>query len=304
MPKVQKNVNLLPYNTFRVKCLAREFVEINTIEDSGQAPTRSGQARMILGGGANILFTKPTFDGLVIKNNLKGIKEIERGVFEAASGENWVDFVSWTVNSEWSGVEKLAYIPGTVGGALVGNIGAYGQIFEDVFVSAKSGKEIFSKNQCKFGYRESAFKHELKNYFVESVTVKLSKNIRAKKIAEETTALRKEKLPDWAKIGTAGSFFKNPFVSYEKLAELQKEFPDLPHFANKIPAGFLLEKLGWKGKRIGNVGTYEKHALIVVNYGGATGEEILDFSRQMQADIKKHYDIELEPEVNIISDTL
>lgn len=290
--------NLKPYNTFQVSIFARDFIELSDV-----SAIRNVSDFLVLGLGANILFTKD-FDGLVIKNNLKGkkvLKENDREVLiEVASGENWIDFVNFAVNNGWSGLEKMAFIPGTVGGAVVGNIGAYGQTFEDIFVSAKSGKELFTKDQCKFGYRESAFKHELKNYFVESVILKLSKNPDSKRIAEETTALRKLKLPDWTKIPTAGSFFKNPFVTPEKLADLVKEMPDLPNFSGKIPAGFLLEQLGWKGKRIGNVATHEKHALIVINCGGASGQEILDFTLQMQSSVKKAYDINLEPEVNII----
>lgn len=292
-------VNLAPYNTFQVSCLAKEFLELNSINDCHPAVAGS----LILGLGANVLFTK-NYDGLVIKNNLKGIKEIGEGLFEVASGENWIDFVNFTVDHGWSGIEKLAYIPGTVGGAIVGNIGAYGQAFENIVVSVKSGKEIFSKEQCKFGYRDSVFKNELKNYFIESVTIKLSKNTDSKRIAAETTVLRKEKLPDWTKLGTAGSFFKNPFVEKEKLADLKKEFKDLVSYDLKIPAGYLLEKLGWKGKRIGQVGTWPKHALIIINYGGATGQEVLDFALQMQQDVKKNFDIYLEPEVRIISETL
>lgn len=290
--------SLKPYNTFQVEVFAKDFIELNSLND-----LKNNDNFLILGLGANILFTKD-FDGLVIKNNLKGrsvLKETDDEVLiEVASGENWIDFVNFCVNNGWSGLEKMAFIPGTLGGAAVGNIGAYGQTFQDIFVSAKAGKEIFTKDRCKFNYRESAFKHELKNYFVESVTLKLSKNSDSKRIAEETTALRKSKLPDWTKVPTAGSFFKNPFVSAEKLVDLVKEMPDLPNFSGKIPAGFLLEQLGWKGKKIGNVATHEKHALIVINCGGASGQEILDFTRLMQSSVKKAYDIYLEPEVNII----
>lgn len=290
--------SLKPYNTFQVEVFAKDFIELSSLDD-----LKINDNFLILGLGANILFTKD-FDGLVIKNNLKGkkiLKETDQEVFiEVASGENWIDFVNFCVNNGWSGLEKMAFIPGTLGGAVVGNIGAYGQTFQDIFASAKAGKVIFTKDQCKFGYRESAFKHELKNYFVESLTLELSKNPDSKRIAEETTALRKSKLPDWTKIPTAGSFFKNPFVTPEKLADLKKEFKDLVNYDLKIPAGFLLEKLGWKGKRIGNVATHEKHALIVINCGGASGQEILDFTLQMQSSVKQAYDIDLEPEVNII----
>ena len=313
MAKVQTNVDLLPYNTFRVPAKAKYFLELNDISDLQDLPK---EKRLILGEGANVLFTKD-FDGLVIKNNLCGKTQIGEDTFEIASGENWIDLVNWSVENSWSGLEKLAFIPGTVGGAAVGNIGAYGQTFENVFVSAKANGEVFQKKDCEFFYRGSAFKNGRKDYFVESVKIQLSRDLNSKKVAEETTAIRQSKLPDWKTLGTAGSFFKNPFVSQEKLDSLKRDFPNLPNFFTprspeqsrrgevgpdsfKIPAGWLLEKCGWKGKRIGNVGTYEKHALVVVNYGGATGQEILDFTRQMQSDVREAYNIDLEPEVNII----
>ncbi|MCL4397597.1 UDP-N-acetylmuramate dehydrogenase [Patescibacteria group bacterium] len=301
MAKVQSDVDLLPYNTFKVCVKAKYFMEISSPQDLKDLPK---EKTLILGGGSNILLTKD-FDGLVVKNNLLG-KTVNGDTIEVATGEKWLEFVQWAVDNGWSGLEHLAYIPGTVGGGLVGNMGAYGQQIADIFVCAKAGKEIFTKEQCRFGYRESAFKDILKDYFLESVTLKLSRDPNAKKIAEETTTLRKTKLPDWITLGSAGSFFKNPFIDPEKLKNLQKLLPDVPNFPVqgdhqiKVPAAYLLESLGWKGKRIGNVGTYEKHALIVVNYGGATGKEIFEFAQKMQQDVKEHYGIVLEPEVNVV----
>lgn len=337
-------VDLLPYNTFHVCAKAKYFTEINTPEDLKDLPKEKS---LVLGRGANMLFTKD-FDGLIIKNNLLGkevIKETDEAVaVEASSGEDWIKFVDWAVDKELSGVENLAYIPGTVGAAPIQNIAAYGQSFEDVFVNVrvvdlKSGKEqVLSKNECQLSYRESVFKKN-PDYFVTAVTMRLPKTPQfaldyhsryeslaailavhpetpytPKEVAEAVTKLRQIKLPDWKKVGTAGSFFQNPNVTMEKYKQLSQEIKELQSYpANKlqypdavndayvkIPAGRLLDELGWKGKRIGNVGTYEKHALLVVNYGGASGQEILDFTQQMQTDVKKHYGINLEPEVNII----
>ncbi len=349
MVKAQFRVDLLLYNTFKVSVKAKYFLEINTLDDLKDLPK---ERILILGQGANILLTRD-FDGLVIKNNLLGKKELGDGIFEIGSGESWIDLVDWTVNDGWSGIENLAYIPGTVGAAPVQNIAAYGQTAGEV-VSSVTGLnldtfklETLSNKDCNFYYRDSIFKHELKNkFFVTSVTFKLFKSAHfdtnyygsrpyeslqseidkiakppytPKIIAQAVTNQRKVKMPDLEKLGSAGSFFKNPFISKEKLADLQKEIPEIQVYPVnamlypnpddpalkitdqvKIPAGKLLDKLGWQGKRIGNVGTFEKHALVVINYGGATGQEILDFALQMQTDVKKNFGIDLEPEVNII----
>lgn len=341
-------MDLKPFNTFGVSVQAPNF---SIISKQSEIPSLSPQT-LFLGEGANVLFTHD-FAGSVAKNELKGRKVVSSDeqsvIVEVASGENWHNLVMWSVEQGLSGIENLALIPGTVGGAVVGNIAAYGQTFGEAceFVKGFNLSNLrdlrtLSRSECRFYYRDSIFKHELKDkFFVSSVVIKLSKQAKfdtnyhsryeslkselpeppysPKQIAEAVIRLRNKKLPDWHKLATAGSFFKNPFVSKEKFADLQKQMPDLqaypidhmlypnpddPVFKMadkvKIPAGRLLDELGWRGKRIGNVGTFEKHALVVVNYGGATGQEILEFTKMMQEDVKKNFEIELEPEVIII----
>lgn len=307
---------------------------------------------LVLGGGANILLTKD-YEGLVLKNNILGKKVIfeddNNVIVEAGSGENWDQFVKYCIDKGWGGIENMVYIPGTVGAAPVQNIAAYGQNFSDVFESlsavevASGDTKTFSKVDCGFEYRDSRFKtREKGKYIVVSVRIKLSKhpkvntsyfetgktigkqvslsgelanieNPTIKDVADAVENIRKQKLPDVEKIGTAGSFFKNPVVSKSKYEELKKDDPDLQCYPVeglnytkdtegekvKIPAGRLLDNLGWKGKRIGNVGTYPTQALAVVNYG-ATPKEILDFTAQMKKVVKDNYGIKLENEVQII----
>ncbi len=338
-------MDLLPYNTFKVAVNAADFVVVASDQD---VPMEPG---FVLGEGANILFTHDVV-GLVIKNETKGRKVLGQDTkfitVELGAGENWHEFVMWSVENNYSGIENLAFIPGTVGAAPVQNLAAYGQnvgeVIESVYGFNYETKEWQKLNysDCKLFYRDSIFKHELKNkFFITSVAFKLFKTAHfdvnyhsryeslkselgeppytPKQIAEAVIRIRQKKLPDWKTIGTAGSFFANPFVSktkFDQLAKSVKELqaypvnkmlypnPDDPVFEMddqvKIPAGRLLDELGWRGKRIGNVGTFDKHALVVVNFGGATGQEILDFTNLMQADIKKHFDIDLIPEVNII----
>jgi UDP-N-acetylmuramoylalanine--D-glutamate ligase len=351
-------VDLLPYNTFRVAAKARYFAQINNEKELREMLRRKivpPDKIFVLGKGANVLFVGD-FDGLVIKNQLLGKKVIRESgrevVVEAASGEDWHEFVMWTVGNSWSGVENMAGVPGTVGAALVGNIAAYGQNFEDVFVSVRAldlatGKERkFSKRDCRFTYRNSRFKKN--QYFVTSVVMKLRKDSRfdinyhgrfsyesltdilqslgkkepytPKDIAEGVIAQRLIKLPDWRVTGTAGSVFKNSLVSAKKLKKLTSKISELQYYPAdklgyqihdwgekniaaewlKIPVGRLLDELGWRGKRIGNVGTFEKHALCVVNYGGATGKEIYTFCEAMRKDVSKNYGIELEYELNLV----
>lgn len=354
MVQIQRDVDLTPFNTFKVSAKAATFAVIKSIEDLKELPLT--EKFLIIGEGANILFTKD-FDGLVIKNEINkeviSLNSDREILIEVSSGANWHQFVMETVNNNFSGIENLAYIPGTVGAAPVQNIAAYGQtVGESIFFVkgwnlVSNSFEVVRAQDCNFYYRDSIFKHELKDKFIissvtfslsqathfdlqyhgrasyESLAGELAKFAKApftpKDVAEAVTRIRKIKLPDWQTLGTAGSFFKNPFVKKTQFEELKKRMTDLqpypidhmlypnpddPVFEMsemvKIPAGRLLDELGWKAKRIGNVGTFEKHALVVVNYGGATGTEILEFTQMMQEDVRKNFGIELESEVNII----
>jgi UDP-N-acetylmuramate dehydrogenase len=349
--------DLTSFNTLRIPAKAQNLIEIHSV-DQLQKEITAGSFQnpfIILGHGANVLFTKD-FPGTVFIDRLTGKKIISQTdsdvTLEIAGGEDWPELVSWTVSQNFAGIENLALIPGTVGSAPYQNIAAYGQTFADVFISLNAinlttGKiEEFSKTDCQFHYRESVFKRELKNkYFITTVTLKLAKinpkittgyysryesleteltkfahlPYTIKDIYQAVINLRSAKLPDWTKIGTAGSFFKNPFVTKKKLSSLQSQISDLqfypttnmdyPHPEDpvfdhtryvKIPVGRLLDELGWRGKRIGNVGTYEKHALIIVAYPGATGPEVYEFSERMRADVQKAFGINLEYEVVVI----
>lgn len=338
--------SLKAYNSLQVEASAKYFLEANKVEDLINLPPESV---FVLGEGCNTLFTKD-WPGLVIKNNLQGREIISENADEVmikiASGEDWHQFVSWAVENNWSGIENMAYIPGTVGAAVAGNIAAYGQAMDETLVSVEtleiaSGKsKVFTKGQCALHYRHSIFQDELKGqFFITSATVRLSKtahfatnyysrreslqtelqkikpsgNFSIKDVFQAVINIRTQKLPDWRTIGTAGSFFKNPFVTQEKLVALQTEISELQAYpttgmdypknfvANsvKIPAGRLLDELGWRGRRIGNVGTYDKHALVVVNYG-ATGQEVYEFAEMMRNDVKKNYDVTLEYEVQVV----
>ncbi len=334
---ILNGVSLKPYNTFGIDVTAKYFCEVKNLLDVEAlvvAPEFLQNERLFVGGGSNILFTK-NFDGIVIKNSLKGITIIDEDektvTVKVASGENWHDFVMWTVAHDFGGIENLALIPGTVGGAPMQNIGAYGveaksviQNVEAVHVGDGTVK-VFSNAECDFGYRTSAFKTTLKNqYFMTAVTFILSKSPHAlhteygaiqgeleamhvlqptiRDVADAIIAIRSSKLPQPDKLGNAGSFFKNPEISSQQFAKLQTQFPDIPSYPTesgliKIPAGWLIEQAGWKGKRVGNSGMHEKQALVLVNYGGATGSEMLSLAQAVQKDVQEKFDISLETEV-------
>lgn len=291
---------------------------------------------MILGGGSNVLFTEH-FDGIILKNNLKGINRIQENEenvqLEVRSGENWHQFVSYCVENSYGGVENLALIPGTTGAAPIQNIGAYGVEVRNSIEKVKSYNiissvyETFNNQQCKFGYRESIFKRSLKGkVFIYSVIFQLSKkhelvdgyadlknflkdnkitNPGIRDIFNAVVQIRTIKLPDPSTLGNAGSFFKNPVVSNIRYQRLLLDFPELPHYTVddkhvKVPAAWLIDRLGWKGKRFGNVGVHERQALVLVNFGGGTGIEILDLAKNIIRSVKNEFDLELVPEVNII----
>ena len=291
----------------------------------------------VLGGGSNILFkndiTKPILKISISGVDIVDIKEKEIRL-KIGAGENWHDFVTWAVQHGYGGVENLALIPGTVGAAPIQNIGAYGVELKDIFESLEifdlltGNVQTFTKKECRFGYRDSVFKHELKGkIIVTSVSLRLSR--RDHKINDSYTALRnylieqnidtptisdiyhavvsirKSKLPDPESLGNAGSFFKNPIIKKSVFDRLKKEHHEVPHYtvdenSIKIPAGWLIEKAGWKGKRIGNVGTYENQALVIVNHGNATGDEIYHHAKTIQNSVKEIFGIHLMPEVNVV----
>lgn len=351
--KIQNNYNLLRLNTFGISVNAKFFVEIHSesdLEDLFQTPEFKNNKRLFLGGGSNILFTQD-FDGLVILNKLKGTEILSESstdvVIRAMSGEVWHDLVLFAVERGYWGVENLSLIPGTVGAAPMQNIGAYGAELKDILENVEAfelqtgEKKVFSREECRLGYRDSIFKNELKDkYFILAITLKLSKvekknltykilqeyleNLPAqagqegdkvasctlKEISDAVSAIRKSKLPDPSVIPNAGSFFKNVFLAEEKFSELLKTYPDIPYFEEKdgskasgfkkIPAGWLIEQCGWKGKRVGNVGVHEKQALVLVNYGGASQKEVKDLAEKIINDVKEKFGLKLTPEVNLI----
>lgn len=334
---IQKNISLLPYNTFGLEARAAHFAEIHTLEELHQCIGSGIKPVLILGGGSNMLLTQDQ-EALVIKNQLQGIRIVRtfknRVWVEAGAGENWHQLVLWAVENGLGGIENLSLIPGTVGAAPIQNIGAYGVELKDVFVkltamSLQTGHlRQFTRTACRFGYRDSVFKREEKGkWCITSVVFTLTKarhkintsygdiaktlesmHITQPDIADVSKAvvqIRSSKLPDPAKIGNCGSFFKNPETSREVLERIQLTHPNAPHFPLadgrvKIPAGWLIEQCGWKGKRVGNTGCYEKQALVLVNYGGALGSEVKALAQDIIRSVQQTFGIELEPEVNIL----
>ncbi len=336
--KILENFDLTKFNTFGIKTNAKYFVEISKEEELLELisnPIFQNNPRLFLGGGSNILFTKD-FDGLVILNKLTGIeilKEDEDDVYvKAYGGEIWHDLVLFTVNKGYFGLENLSLIPGSVGASPVQNIGAYGSELKDSFFSLtaldiETGEfRDFSKDECEFGYRDSVFKNKYKNrFFIVSVIFKLSKKqslntdyrvlknyinenkieVRnSKDISDIVATIRRSKLPDPKVLGNAGSFFKNTYISKDKLEELQKSYPEIPYFLEedkiKIPTAWLIETCGFKGKSFGNVGIHEKQALILVNHGGGEGAEIKDLALNIAKNVYDKFGIEIIPEVNIL----
>jgi UDP-N-acetylmuramate dehydrogenase len=295
------------------------------------------EIKFILGGGSNMLLTQD-IDALVIHIDLKGkkiLKEDDDFVWiESMAGENWHELVLWTINQNFGGLENMSLIPGNVGTTPVQNIGAYGTEIKDTFVSCEAMKidtqemKTFSKEDCHFGYRESIFKHEAKDQFIiTSVVFKLTKrnhkinisygditaqlaknNIQIpnlKEVSNAVIAIRQSKLPDPKELGNSGSFFKNPIIPKADFVKIHALHPEMPHYVIsetevKVPAGWLIEKAGFKGKRFGDAGIHKNQALVLVNYGNATGQEILNVSKDIQATILKEFGIAIEAEVNVI----
>jgi UDP-N-acetylmuramate dehydrogenase len=339
MIEILKNISLKHYNTFGVDSTAKKFVEVNFVEQLNELFSSQDfvhENKLVLGGGSNILFVN-NFDGLVIKNNIGGIKVEEEDettvLISAGAGVIWDQLVDYCVEKNYGGIENLKLIPGTVGAAPIQNIGAYGAELADVFESLQGFyfddlyEKKFNKADCNFGYRTSIFKTELKDrFFITKVNLKLnkapkinteykalkdslnnagSKNPSIQDISSHVKKIRESKLPDPQVLGNAGSFFKNPEVNKIKVDELLKTYPGMVYYHIseenvKIPAGWLIDQCGLKGLRMGNAGTYEKQALVMVNYGDSTGKEIYEAAMFIKENVKNKFGIELIPEVNII----
>lgn len=334
--KIAKNQSLKPYNTFGIDVVAEYFTEVHSVEELKHALKYAQEqdlTNLILGGGSNVLFTK-NVSGLVIKMNLLGkdvVREDDSFFYvKAMAGENWHQFVMYCIANNYAGIENLSLIPGCCGAAPMQNIGAYGVEIKDVLydleaLNVENGDiRVFSNEDCRFGYRESVFKRDLKNkYLILGLTLKLNKKPTykteygaiqdelkimglepsIKNISDAVIRIRQSKLPDPAQIGNAGSFFKNPVIEKALYDKLKQDYSDMPGYVStdgvKVPAGWLIEKAGWKGKTLGNYGVHTKQALVLVNYGGAKGQEIYDLSTQIIGDIEKRFGIVLEREVNI-----
>ncbi|WP_457611084.1 UDP-N-acetylmuramate dehydrogenase [Lutibacter sp.] len=331
---IQHNISLKEYNTFGIDVYAKQFVSINSVKELVEIIGLNSDI-FLLGGGSNMLLTSD-IEQLVIYLNLKGIivNDTEKDIVyvTAEAGENWHEFVLWCISQNYGGLENLSLIPGNVGTSPIQNIGAYGVEIKDTFhqleaLEIETGKtKIFTKGQCNFGYRNSIFKNELKGkYIIINVTFKLTKNnhkittsygaissyLKSKEtptikdISDAVIAIRQSKLPNPKEIGNSGSFFKNPVISKIHFKTLKENYPEVPHYIIndneiKIPAGWLIEQCGFKGKRFGDAGVHSKQALVLVNYGNATGKEILSLAKKIQQKVKKTFNIEIEIEVNVI----
>jgi len=332
--QIQENISLKKLTTFGIESNARYFSNFNSVEELGEIP--DDKKLLIIGGGSNILFTKD-YDGLVLKNEIKGIEKIKEDAdyvyIKAGAGEVWHQFVLHCVNNNWAGVENLSLIPGNVGASPMQNIGAYGVEIKDVFYELEAfhlkEKKIikFTAKDCEFGYRESVFKRKYKDEFViTNVTYRLNKNptynisygaieqelakmnvteLNIQVISQAVINIRSSKLPDPKQIGNAGSFFKNPEIGNSQFSMLNAQFPTIVGYPLgngnvKLAAGWLIEQCGWKGYRKGDAGCYDKQALVLVNYGNATGNEIYALSISILQSVEQKFGVTLEREVNII----
>jgi UDP-N-acetylmuramate dehydrogenase len=332
----QKNISLQPYNSFQIDVLADEFVSVKSVGELQEFLDHSAKKPLlVLGGGSNILFTRDV-NGLVLKMDIRGIDELKEDpthvYVRAGAGENWHSFVQYTIGRNWGGLENLSLIPGNVGAAPIQNIGAYGVELKDSFYELEAydlkEKKVFAfgVNDCLFGYRDSMFKTSEKGrYIILNVTFILKKmpvlktsygaireelkimgvqSPTIKDISEAVIRIRRSKLPDPSEIGNAGSFFKNPVVDQKQFLALSVKYPDLPAYPHedqsvKLAAGWLIEQCGWKGYRKGDAGVHDKQALVLVNYGKATGREIIELSEKIMASVLKKFGVHLEREVNV-----
>ncbi len=336
--QIQTNKSIKQFNTFGIDAKATHFISVDSIDELKQVLTLKEYPKIfILGGGSNMLLTKD-IDALVVQVNLRGMEAVyetdDTIHVKCYAGENWHEFVLYCLDKNYGGLENLSLIPGNVGSAPIQNIGAYGVELKDVFVSCDALEietqtiKTFHFDDCDFGYRESIFKGEAKGkYIITSVTFELTKKAHSlqtnygaidaelksmdieqptiQDISNAVIAIRKSKLPDPKEIGNSGSFFKNPVISKEALETLKTNFPEIPSYivsetTVKIPAGWLIEKAGFKGKRLGAYGVHKNQALVLVNYGGAKGIDIYNLALLIQKTIYRIFHIHIETEVNII----
>ena len=327
------NYSLLSHNTFGIDAKCCRFMEYSTVEEAQEIARQLQQPYLLIGAGSNLLLTDD-FDGTVVHSALKGIETQSDSCICCGSGEAWDEVVAWCVGHGLYGAENLSLIPGEVGASAVQNIGAYGAEVKDLIASVEAveigtGKLcVFSREECQYGYRDSRFKHEWKNkYLITHVVYQLSTdeshqsteygNIRseldrrgiqmptAAQLRQVVIDIRNAKLPDPKVTGNAGSFFMNPVVERSKYEELQAQYPDMPHYYidadhEKIPAGWMIDQCGWKGRSLGRAGVHDKQALVLVNRGGATGQEIVDLCETIRKDVRERFGIDIHPEVNII----
>ena len=336
--EILHNFSLKKYNTFGIEAKAKQFAAVHSTEQLKVILIENKeQKKFILGGGSNMLLTKDV-DALVIHIDLKGKKIIDENEdfvwVESQAGENWHEFVLWTIDQNFGGMENMSLIPGNVGATPVQNIGAYGTEIKDTFVSCEAiaienqKVKTFLKEECHFEYRESIFKNEAKDkYIITSVVYKLTKknhkintsygditneleknnisNPTLKEVSDAVIAIRQSKLPDPKDLGNSGSFFKNPILLKSDFEKIHQQFPEMKYYnvsetEVKVPAGWLIEQAGFKGKRFGDAGIHKNQALVLVNYGNATGQEILNVSKDIQDTIFKRFGINIEAEVNVI----
>ncbi|MDH5603334.1 MAG: UDP-N-acetylmuramate dehydrogenase [Cyclobacteriaceae bacterium] len=338
MLTIQEALNVKEFNTFGIAVKARWFVSVRSVEEIReliQTAVFLDHERLILGGGSNLLFTKD-FDGVVIKVDIKGIQVVSEDedhlLIRCGAGESWHGLVMYTVENGWSGLENLSLIPGSVGAAPVQNIGAYGVELKDNFVHLESlnlltgEMQTFDKEACMFGYRDSVFKNELKGkQLITHVILRVNKKHKfhlsygnveqvlqergierptVQSVSDAIVEIRRSKLPDPRQLGNAGSFFKNPLVTGEKYQRLKTVYDEMPGYNTgdgyKIPAAWLIDQCGWKGKRQGAVGVHTNQPLVLVNYGNGTGKEIEELANAIRKGVLEKFEVDLVPEVNIL----
>ena len=307
---IKENISLLPYNTFGIDAKAKLFIEYYSLDELRQVlKEHKGERMLHIGQGSNLLFTKD-FDGVILHSGMARAKFLDDETVEAQNGLRLDDMIAQLTDMGYSGLEKLSLIPGEVGASAVQNVGAYGVEAKDVIervytIDVETQEErVFTNAECKFGYRDSVFKHELKGkYIVTSVVYKVKPG-DATKTREEIIETRKGKLPKVGEVGSAGSFFMNPFVPQEQANQLLKKYPDMPHFDTpqgvKIPAAWLIEQCGWKGKTLGGAQVWSKQPLVIVNANHASAQDIMDLAAKVSASVKAKFNISINPEVNYI----